>query len=250
MASRRWRWNGTAWVSIYDEAAVAPVAAGNPTGTLIMWAGAKTAAVIPTGYLECNGAAVSRTTYAALFAVIGTTYGTGDGSTTFNLPTGTSAVPFGIVSTANTRAVTVSSGIQSANHAHSLTALTLGNTSVTHTHNISSLTLGNASVGHTHNVTSLSLNNNSANHSHSMSNLAAGNATKNTGSQSTNHTHNLVSGGTGNQSADHNHALNASALNNQSADHNHALTSGTVGNQSADHTHATTAVAITFLIKT
>jgi microcystin-dependent protein len=41
---------------------------------------------IPTGWLECNGAAVSRTTYANLFAVIGTTYGAGDGSITFNLP--------------------------------------------------------------------------------------------------------------------------------------------------------------------
>lgn len=41
---------------------------------------------VPSGWLACNGAAVSRTTYANLFAVIGTTYGTGDGSTTFNLP--------------------------------------------------------------------------------------------------------------------------------------------------------------------
>lgn len=41
---------------------------------------------IPSGYLPCNGAAVSRTTYKALFDVIGTLYGTGDGSTTFNLP--------------------------------------------------------------------------------------------------------------------------------------------------------------------
>lgn len=40
----------------------------------------------PTGWLKANGDAVSRTTYAALFAVIGTTYGVGDGSTTFNLP--------------------------------------------------------------------------------------------------------------------------------------------------------------------
>lgn len=42
--------------------------------------------VTPTGWLKCNGAAVSRTTYANLFAIIGTTYGAGDGSTTFNLP--------------------------------------------------------------------------------------------------------------------------------------------------------------------
>lgn len=40
----------------------------------------------PAGYLECNGAAVSRATYAALFAAIGTTHGAGDGATTFNLP--------------------------------------------------------------------------------------------------------------------------------------------------------------------
>ena len=40
----------------------------------------------PTGYLECDGSAISRTTYAALFAVIGDDYGAGDGSTTFNLP--------------------------------------------------------------------------------------------------------------------------------------------------------------------
>jgi microcystin-dependent protein len=44
------------------------------------------AAVPPPGWLKRNGAAVSRTTYAALFAAIGTTYGAGDGSTTFNLP--------------------------------------------------------------------------------------------------------------------------------------------------------------------
>lgn len=42
----------------------------------------------PTGWLLCDGTAVSRTTYAALFAVISTVYGVGDGSTTFNLPDG------------------------------------------------------------------------------------------------------------------------------------------------------------------
>jgi microcystin-dependent protein len=43
-------------------------------------------ATAPSGYLECNGAAVSRSTYSALFTAIGSTYGSGDGSTTFNLP--------------------------------------------------------------------------------------------------------------------------------------------------------------------
>ena len=55
---------------------------GIPTGSLVPFAGA----VIPEGYLLCNGAAVSRTTYAKLFAVIGTLWGSGDGETTFNLP--------------------------------------------------------------------------------------------------------------------------------------------------------------------
>ena len=53
-----------------------------PIGTIFAFAGND----IPSGYLPCNGSAISRTTYADLFAVIGTTYGSGDGSTTFNLP--------------------------------------------------------------------------------------------------------------------------------------------------------------------
>lgn len=60
----------------------AAVGATDPAGTVKMYAGASA----PSGYLLCDGAAVSRTTYAALFAVIGSTFGAGDGSTTFNLP--------------------------------------------------------------------------------------------------------------------------------------------------------------------
>ncbi|MCW8141831.1 MAG: tail fiber protein [Planctomycetota bacterium] len=55
---------------------------GLPTGALVDFAGT----VAPSGYLACDGTAVSRTTYSNLFAVIGTTWGAGDGSTTFNLP--------------------------------------------------------------------------------------------------------------------------------------------------------------------
>lgn len=68
---------------------------GNPDGTLT-WGGqpllpigvvqAFAGTTIPAGWLLCDGSAVSRTTYANLFAVIGTTYGSGDGSTTFNVP--------------------------------------------------------------------------------------------------------------------------------------------------------------------
>jgi microcystin-dependent protein len=55
-----------------------------PVGTINMYAGATTD--VPTGWLLCNGAAVSRTTYAQLFAVLDTEYGVGDGSATFNVP--------------------------------------------------------------------------------------------------------------------------------------------------------------------
>lgn len=53
-----------------------------PTGAILDFAGS----VAPSGFLLCDGSAVSRTTYAALFAVLSTTFGTGDGSTTFNVP--------------------------------------------------------------------------------------------------------------------------------------------------------------------
>jgi microcystin-dependent protein len=56
--------------------------AGNIVGQVCFFA----MSTAPTGFLKCNGATISRTTYADLFAVIGTTYGSGDGSTTFTLP--------------------------------------------------------------------------------------------------------------------------------------------------------------------
>lgn len=62
-----------------------------PTGFIGLW-GEDT---LPEGWLLCNGAAVSRSTYAGLFAKIGTKYGTGDGSTTFNLPDFRDRYPIG-----------------------------------------------------------------------------------------------------------------------------------------------------------
>ena len=53
-----------------------------PAGSIIGW----TSGTAPAGWLICDGSAISRTTYAALFALIGTDYGVGDGSTTFNIP--------------------------------------------------------------------------------------------------------------------------------------------------------------------
>ncbi len=64
---------------------------GIPTATIVPWSNSS----VPTGFLECNGAAVSRSTYSALFAIVGTTYGVGDGSSTFNVPDLQDNVPVG-----------------------------------------------------------------------------------------------------------------------------------------------------------
>lgn len=93
-------------------------ASGVKTGTIISY-GSNTA---PTGFLDCDGSAVSRTTYASLFSVIGTTYGTGDGSTTFNLPDLQDKVAYGksssvaIGNTGGSSTQTPSGTVTVANH--------------------------------------------------------------------------------------------------------------------------------------
>ena len=71
-----WVWNGVGWDSLQT------LPGGLPAGSIIQWGGA----TAPVNWLLCDGSAVSRTTYASLFAAVGTAYGTGDGTTTFNLP--------------------------------------------------------------------------------------------------------------------------------------------------------------------
>jgi len=72
--------NRTTWLKAQVDALLAAGLA--ESGAVAYFAKASA----PTGWLKANGAAVSRTTYAALFAAIGTAFGVGDGSTTFNLP--------------------------------------------------------------------------------------------------------------------------------------------------------------------
>ena len=69
-----------AWSAV---ALMTDVNRSTPAGSLMAYAGTSS---VPDGWLLCNGALISRTAYASLFAVIGTSYGTGDGSTTFALP--------------------------------------------------------------------------------------------------------------------------------------------------------------------
>jgi len=91
-----------------------------PAGSLIPFAGT----VAPSGYLPCDGAAVSRTTYAALFSAISTTWGNGDGSTTFNVPNLSDMFLRG----SGTSAVGVEEADEIKSHTHTATATDSGHT--------------------------------------------------------------------------------------------------------------------------
>lgn len=165
-----------------------------PTGAITLWAGSSTAP--PSGFMVCEGQAISRTNYSTLFGIIGTTYGAGDGSTTFNLPNLSGRFPYG--------ATPSNLGVVSGRVSHS-------HGSVSHNHGDS---------GHNHNGDS---------HSHSDSGHShAGDSHNHTVD---NHSH---GGGTGFQSANHVHLYTqgvngAVNTNANSAGHTHALSSESPG---------------------
>jgi microcystin-dependent protein len=105
-----------------------------PAGCIMMWA----TSTAPDKWLLCNGSAVSRTTYAVLFAAIGTTYGTGDGFTTFNLPDMRDRFPVGAGTTYSNNSkggndsITLTTA-QLPSHSHTGTTDSGG----AHTHNLS-----------------------------------------------------------------------------------------------------------------
>jgi len=115
----------------------AVVAGVNFTGMIVM---VGYSANPPTGWLKCNGAQVSRTTYSALFAAIGTTYGSGDGSTTFHLPDFRGVFPRGFDDGRGYDSGRVFGSYQdSANKSHNHTGVT-GNQSADHVHAFSATT--------------------------------------------------------------------------------------------------------------
>lgn len=173
-----------------------------PPGVITQYAGASA----PAGWLICDGSAVSRTTYAALFAAIGTTYGIGDGSSTFNLPDLRNRVAAGKGTSSNFSTLAYVGGEEAhalaigemPSHAH--TGATYYETQ-THTH--SGVTAFQNQL-HTHSYTAPNA---------VVAAFAAGNfngvgATSllNTNTESANHSHNFSTGG---QSANHNHQIAA-----------------------------------------
>lgn len=170
------------WVSVGSE----------PAGVIKAFAGSHT--VVPSGYLLCNGQAVSRTVFSALFSVIGTTYGAGDGSTTFNVPDLRGRVIAGIDNMG---------AIASAGRLTVFTATTLGavgghQNMQAHQH---SGTTGSENTTHTHADNFVTTTHPTGFSSGGTTHQALGYSTQQTGGQSTNHQHafNTNTTGTGSQ---------------------------------------------------
>lgn len=135
------RYNGTTWANfgfhttIDNHIADTSIHTPPPTGAGALWFTNSA----PTGWLICDGSAISRTTYAALLAIIGTTYGAGDGSTTFNLPNFKGRIPIGRNS-AVAQVDTLNKQFGSLAHTHSVPG---------HDHTINSHTHGMKDHTHT-----------------------------------------------------------------------------------------------------
>jgi len=114
----------------------------SPVGSVVMFA----SATAPQGWLTCDGSAVSRTDYADLYAVIGDTYGAGDGSTTFNLPDMSGKGAIGYKSD-NTKFDAM--GKTGGEEIHTLTKAEMPN----HTHNVDPVPITIFGGSHSHTVT-------------------------------------------------------------------------------------------------
>ena len=108
------------------------------TGSLLMWPTASA----PSGYLACDGTAVSRSTYAALFAVVSTTFGVGDGSTTFNVPNYQGRSPLGVSGSYALASTGGSADAIVVSHTHTATVTDPG-----HSHTVPNSPLVNGSGG-------------------------------------------------------------------------------------------------------
>jgi microcystin-dependent protein len=187
-----------------------------PVGVVNMWV----TNVAPTGWLLCQGQAVSRVTYGSLFTVLSTTYGAGDGSTTFNLPDLRGRVPMG-----------AGTGRNVADNAN-LTARTLG----AKVSDDESVTLTAAQIpDHTHTTPAT-----------------------NTGGQSNGHDH-LVRYGTGsgsntrlNASSQFSSSVAIPSIDDNNQDHTHLLPAMTTNSSSAgngSHNNTQPSTVINFIIK-
>ena len=213
-----WVYSGTAWVG-------GTVISALPAGSMQMYAASVTQSTsvgvvtttAPSGWLLANGDAVSRTTYDSLFSAIGTTYGTGNGSTTFNLPDLRGRLPMGVGTGVGLNAS--GTGVTSGS---AMTARALGAWFGEETHLLTTSEL--ASHSHANTVSGGSTGSMSANasHSHTLANYSssAGSGTYNIANRSGGNTDQLSTNST---NIDHTHTFTPSISNaNAGSDSRHA----------------------------
>ena len=240
-------YDGTAWANLGSSGT-----AEMPTGSVQPWLGASA----PSGWLICNGQAVSRTTYSGLYAIISTRFGTGDGSTTFNVPdlqgyqvTGTGTGLGSVDNTTTYRQGTVDAGSiathvgAAAVHSHSLTYTAATETQHDNTHSHSATVSETTITNPTHTYSDTS--NSGQSHTHTAS-VATGSGITSSSSTSTRastgHTHSAPSVSTGDT---HSHSVSTSSWSAHAA-HRHSpvfdlSTSGNTSSASpSTHNHTPT----------
>lgn len=205
-----------------------------PTGIIIMSA----ETITPSGWLSCDGSAVSKTTYADLYALVGVNAFGSDTSTDFYLPNFNVATPVFPIGASGTKAVHSTGG--AANHAHGNVAITnsISTESLVHDHDTSF-----ANPDHSHSNSNATVSNaNDGDHNHGINGAntagATSNTTANTGGGSTvigGHSHGINAPSTnGGGGAAHNWTgMSTGNIAAGVTNHNHTIT----GNSTTSHNH-------------
>jgi len=229
-------YTGSSWINLTSGGT-----GGVPSGTIMAFAGT----TAPSGWLLCDGSAVSRTTYSNLFTTISTSFGAGNGSTTFNIPDLRGRTIFGLDNMGGTTAnrLTTTGGINSNN--------TIGATGGNQTTTLSTSNL----PSHNHTFTGSSVTTTNNTHSHNYNDAYfAENFSGGVGGNS----RYGISAATDNdnnfywRTSSNTHSTQPSNINTSSETHNHTVTAaGTIGN-TGDGTAFSTlnpAIVLNYIIK-
>lgn len=231
-----------------------PVAgSGLPSGVIVAWPGIAP----PGGWLLCDGAAVDRTEHAAIFAVIGTTYGDGDGSSTFNLPDMRVRIPIGAGTGKGLAATegfgeTVRNSLYSHSHSHSASSFSSSGFAGDHSHSVSESSAGS----HSHSASGSTSTAGSHNHSGQTGGpgITTDRAAGNFQAAHQNHSHSFTT--TSNGSHSHSVFVNTGFESSHSHNvgvgsgggHSHSVSTSTSVNSGGSPEHPF--IALNYIIKT